>query len=304
MEDNSNSNGIPKYFVYRYPKYFKFDESIFPPVYFMDDGGCSWDEETGYLLFEDGDTYRYRCGGRLNEYSDSVWMIPWPYEVIIPPGPPEQDLLFLYPTSIDSPEDEVKAVLKFFLRRLPHEERRYDPDGVEIHIVFLEDILDYQLHQHNDNSGFLDYIKTYLPKVINANSIPELRIRNRILKWHSEKVKELQALKAGQPDDEEATAEAEPANVMELEYIAHKVVALHELGIIDRLKDICKGKNPTLTDARFAELLCALTGIPQGSKEAVRKGLSGYGRGTRDDPKTPNAIQKVRSQLMKYGIEL
>lgn len=91
---------------------------------------------------------------------------------------------------------------------------------------------------------------------------------------------------------------------LELEKTAHKIVLLHELGVIGHLQKLREQKNSTLSDTKFAELIGLILGL-QGKKiEAVRKGISGYGQGTKDDPKTPTALQKVRSELLKFGIEL
>ena len=59
-----------------------------------------------------------------------------------------------------------------------------------------------------------------------------------------------------------------------------------------------------MSDTKFAELIGLILGL-QGKKiEAVRKGISGYGQGTKDNPKTLKALNKVKSELLKFGIEL
>lgn len=89
-----------------------------------------------------------------------------------------------------------------------------------------------------------------------------------------------------------------------IEKTTHKLVLLHELGVIECLQKVRKEKNPNLSDSQFADLVGSILGLQGKQITTVRKGISGYGRGGQDDPKTDRAFRKVKSELIKFGIEI
>ena len=102
-----------------------------------------------------------------------------------------------------------------------------------------------------------------------------------------------------------AAAVGEPEfTEIELTAVAHKVVLFHELGIIEPLKKLCRSKNPTLSDTQFADLVGSMMGFRDKQLETVRKALSAYGQGKSGDVKSKAAMNNVKSQLMKFGIDL
>lgn len=294
-------NEFPPFYVYAYPRYFIFDDTILPSD-FEEGGDYEWDDETGYLLTGDGERY-YHVSSREDSFGDSPYLIPWIYEVEPLGGNSDLYQYALYPNAISSKSLEIIAVVKYLLR-VDKESANRQGKGITV-----ESILEYQLDRQFSAIQFLDYLKTGVKEYnFHSFSIAWLRLKKKILTWHNEKVNELKNLlgfltESTQPAAAEEVEETE-LTPLEITAVAHKVVLFHELGIIEPLKKLCKNKNPTLSDKKFAKLVGGIMGFQGTQIETIRKALSGYGQGGESDVRSRAALDKVKSELMKFGIEL
>lgn len=211
-------------------------------------------------------------------------------------------------TLVEMTEQDVK---KAFLKRA-FEYYGYDLNEEDsLGEWYIYRFLDYHYSlYHYDLDNWLDYVLQVFKdssKYIKKPQLTELKLRNKVNEWIVERRIELSRLNGESIEQQTPTVEVFEETIeldTELEKTAHKVVLLHELRVIEHLQKLCKEKNPTMSHTKFAELIGFILGL-QGKKiEAVRKGLSGYGQKTRDDPKTKDALKKVKSELLKFGIEL
>ncbi len=156
--------------------------------------------------------------------------------------------------------------------------------------------IDQLLNKFNEETKYLETASFYLNSLLElAETIQEaIRLHELV-----QEVEESQQQPAVERRDEEIRDTAT------LDKTTHKIVLIHELGVIGPLKKFCKEKNPALSDTAFAAIVSHILGYDDAkSKETVRKGLSGYAQGTRDDPKTDKALNTVKALLIKNGIEL
>ncbi len=292
------AKGLPAFYIYRYPRYFVFDESLLPDDFTLNDD-YQWDEETGRLIEEDGSDY-YRGffigQGRFSETQDAR-KIEWLNETE-PLGVGEYKL---FPLHLHNERQELEAAVN----HLKIIDKVEDSDSQST--LTVEIVLDYQLDEQSNPKEFLAIVKRCISEFA-YDSIVELRLKKKLVSWHNEKVNELENLLSfpTEPTQPPAAATAEPPEVTALDItkVAHKVVLFHELGVIEPLKRFCQSKNPTLSDTQFADLVGSMMGFQGKQLETVRKALSGYGQGGSGDVKSAAAINKVKSELMKFGIEL
>jgi len=120
----------------------------------------------------------------------------------------------------------------------------------------------------------------------------EIIANKKFVQWLEERKKELE-------QDEAISENILPAE--KLEKISHRIVLLHELGIIDLLKKERKDLNETY----FAQLIGTLIGVIEKEKvETIRKNLAYINVKHRNNPINNNSTNAVKSLLAKYGIGL
>ncbi len=208
-------------------------------------------------------------------------------------------------TLVEMTEFDVNQI--FFKRALQY----YDIDKRNNLIAYsTRKFLDFHFSSYSDTSEkWLDHISTLvndIHKYVNISEIVTLRFRKLVNDWverKREELAELKGLTVNQISSMNTLEENEESSIS-IEKTTHKLVLLHELGVIECLQKVRKEKNPNLSDTQFAELVGSILGLQGKQIETVRKGISGYGRGGKDDPKTAKAFTKVKSELIKFGIEI
>lgn len=296
--------GFHPYYVYSYPRYFVFDKCALPSD-FSENNDYWWDENTSRLVLEDGTYYSFKheesdvlpMRQDFIDISSSYRYIPWPCDAEII-GRDYRGIYYeKFPTSIENEHNEINAVIKYLLFA---ENEGYKKSGYTI-----EKILDFQLDEQKEPQEFLEFLISGV-NGYPLKSIVWLRLKDKIVKWHDEKKKELDGLlnPASINTDYPTTVEEIELTPIEITAVAHKVVLFHELGIINPLKKLCLNKNPTLSDTQFAELVGGMMGFEGKKLGTVRKALISYGQGKGGDVKSNAAMKEVKSKLMRFGIEL
>lgn len=175
---------------------------------------------------------------------------------------------------------------------------------------FLFEFLDYHFNNcFESTEDFLNYFNIFLKKYYPSNVAAFLDMSKKLRQWLNNKLDVYRIHLDEESKDnfwfqQLPTVEVDEKNTeiqLELDISGHKIVFLKELGVIDFLNKVFKAKNPSLNQTEFSKLLAPIIGI---NSETLRKGLSGYGQKTKDDPKSKDALNKVKSELLKFGIEL
>jgi len=123
----------------------------------------------------------------------------------------------------------------------------------------------------------------------------------------SEKLKQEEHLKNFQQTQKINKVQEEQIEPLELDYMSHKLLMLYYLGVTDFLIE----KHPTLKNemnTKLAKLLHPFIGKGENKRaetDTIRKVIEGlYSVSSSYNPLTEKAIDKVRSELSKVGIEI
>lgn len=204
---------------------------------------------------------------------------------------------------IDMTESDVNTA--FLKRALEY----YELDSNSLSPVNFYNFLSFHYERYKYKlSSWLDYISCLFDN-LDINRIPtltSLQIKKLVNEWIAQKRLELTELNGEIIRHQSPTVEKVEETIeldTELEKTAHRIVLLHELGIIEHLQKLRNEKFSTLTDAKFAQLIGLILDLKGNKIDAVRKGISGYGLKKKDDPKTPKALNEVKSKLLQLGIE-
>lgn len=211
---------------------------------------------------------------------------------------PDEYILEYEHTLVDMTEFDVNTA--FVKRAIEYYNYDMNNDSCVIY-----EYLDFHYSEyHYELNDWLEYVSKVFKDIKKYIKIPQLsalRVRALVNGWIDVKRNELAKLE-GKTEVVDETTELDAE--LEKKITGHKVVLLHELGVIEHLQKLCKEKNPTMSHTKFAELVGLILGLQSKKSETVRKCISGYGQGTKDDPKTSNALTTVKSKLLKFGIEL
>ncbi|NBB18050.1 hypothetical protein GVN20_01670 [Runella sp. CRIBMP] len=284
------------YFVFFPPKGFQDADLIKGPIRYIHPNPYLISDEWGvkFEIFKFCLPYDFHSKPVYKEGADFFTDEPIPNDYIL-----EYKHTLVKMTESDVNKAFIKRAVEYY------DMDRYDESPSES--WYIHDYLHFHYsHYHYDLNNWLEYISQVFKEINKYIQLPQLyvlQIRKLVNNWIAEKRTELSELN-GETIEQLPAVKAIKENAetqLELDSAGHKLVFLKELGVIDHLKNYCKAKKPSLNDTEFSKLLAPIIGI---NPDTIRKGLSGYGQGTNDDPKTQKALQKVKSELIKFGIEL
>lgn len=311
-----------RWFVFQYPRSFDedSDESFFQSPYSnpyhtwdKDDYDANYDRETSYVnhtAFKNSFFYNSLHEYKLpylfqTECIQQEYDIEGNYGKILGYENELYEHTLMEMVDVDISRAFIQRGLEYFKKG-----SKYLPLFLDFHYeVYNGNLSEWLEHIEQIFKNINEYVEWNTPKLI------ILKLCKNANNWIAEKRKELAALTNPLPTEEptnktttlttqqpiEVTTPESEETRIELDKKGHKIVMLKELGIIDDIKQRLKNKNPNISAKEISIFLSSVMGI---KSETIRKALSGYEQNTKDDPKTKLAITKVKSELIKLGINL